>query len=51
MEEVGLGLYPDKTRIVYRQDGRRRAEQEHTSFSFLGYAFRARGRAARTAGT
>jgi RNA-directed DNA polymerase len=35
----------------YCMDGRRRAEHEHTSFTFLGYAFRARGRAARTAGT
>ena len=41
--EVGLRLHPDKTRIVYCKDGRRRAEHEHTSFTFLGYAFRARG--------
>ena len=43
MQEVGLRLHPDKTRIVYCKDGRRRAEHEHTSFTFLGYAFRARG--------
>jgi RNA-directed DNA polymerase len=43
MNEVGLRLHPDKTRIVYCKDGRRRAEHEHTSFAFLGYAFRARG--------
>jgi RNA-directed DNA polymerase len=43
MAEVGLRLHPDKTRIVYCKDGRRRAEHEHTSFTFLGYAFRARG--------
>ena len=43
MSEVGLRLHPDKTRIVYCKDGRRRAEHEHTSFTFLGYAFRARG--------
>jgi RNA-directed DNA polymerase len=41
--EVGLRLHPDKTRIVYCKDGRRRGEHEHTSFTFLGYAFRARG--------
>ena len=41
--EVGLRLHPEKTRIVYCKDGRRRAEREHTSFTFLGYAFRARG--------
>ena len=34
MGAVGLGLYPHKTRIVYCQDGRRRAEHEHTSFAF-----------------
>ena len=43
MEEVGLRLHPDKTRIVYCQDGRRRGEHEHTSFTFLGFTFRARG--------
>jgi RNA-directed DNA polymerase len=43
MNEVGLRLHPDKTRIVYCQDGQRRAEHEHVSFTFLGYAFRARG--------
>jgi RNA-directed DNA polymerase len=43
INEVGLRLHPDKTRIVYCKDGRRRAEHEHTSFTFLGYAFRARG--------
>jgi len=43
MQEVGLTLNPDKTRIVYCKDGRRRGEHEHTSFTFLGYAFRGRG--------
>jgi RNA-directed DNA polymerase len=43
MSEVGLRLHPDKTRIVYCEDDRRRAEHEYTSFTFLGYAFRARG--------
>jgi hypothetical protein len=43
MNEVGLRLHPEKTRIVYCKDGQRRAEHEHTSFTFLGYAFRARG--------
>jgi RNA-directed DNA polymerase len=51
INEVGLRLHPDKTRIVYCQDGRRRAEHEHTSFTFLGYAFRARGARSKTAGT
>ena len=43
MAEVGLQLHPDKTRIVYCQDrNRRRKDCEHTSFTFLGYTFRAR---------
>ncbi len=42
MGEVGLRLHPDKTRIVYCKDGRRRGQHEHTSFTFLGYAFRPR---------
>src|SRR6185369_13361452 len=31
-----------KTRIVYCQDANRRDAAEHTSFTFLGYTFRAR---------
>lgn len=42
MEQVGLRLHPDKTRIVYCQDGRRRASYEHTDFTFLGFTFRQR---------
>jgi RNA-directed DNA polymerase len=38
----GLQLHPDKTRIVYCQDGKRRSAHEHRSFTFLGYTFRAR---------
>jgi group II intron reverse transcriptase/maturase len=43
MAQVGLTLHPDKTRIVYCKDGRRTGSGEHTSFTFLGYTFRARG--------
>jgi RNA-directed DNA polymerase len=43
MAEVGLQLNPVKTRIVYCKDGRRRLDHEHTSFTFLGFTFRARG--------
>ncbi|MFE3281477.1 reverse transcriptase domain-containing protein, partial [Nocardia sp. NPDC059239] len=39
MESVGLQLHPDKTRIVYCKDSRRRGSFEHTSFTFLGYTF------------
>jgi RNA-directed DNA polymerase len=43
MQRVGLRLHPDKTRIVYCKDGKRRGWYEHTSFMFLGFCFRARG--------
>jgi RNA-directed DNA polymerase len=42
MDEVGLRLHPAKTRIVYCRDGKRQSSYEHTSFTFLGYTFRAR---------
>jgi group II intron reverse transcriptase/maturase len=42
MSEVGLRLHPDKTRVVYCKDGTRRGSHEHTSFTFLGFTFRAR---------
>jgi len=42
LQEVGLRLHPDKTRIVYCKDSSRREKHEHTSFTFLGYTFRAR---------
>ena len=42
MRQVGLSLHPDKTKIVYCRDGRRRQRAEHTAFTFLGYTFRAR---------
>jgi RNA-directed DNA polymerase len=43
MEQVGLQLHPDKTKIVYCKDAARRATYEHTAFTFLGYTFRPRG--------
>jgi RNA-directed DNA polymerase len=42
MEQAGLSLHPDKTKIIYCKDGNRRGSYEHTSFTFLGYEFRAR---------
>jgi len=42
MEQVGLRLHPDKTRIVYCKDGKRRGHHEHTGFTFLGFSFRVR---------
>lgn len=42
MESVGLRLHPDKTKIVYCKDRKRRFDYEVTSFTFLGYTFRPR---------
>lgn len=42
MVEVGLLLHPGKTKVVYCKDQNRRGDHEHTSFTFLGYTFRAR---------
>ena len=42
MEEVGLRLNPDKTRIVYCKDSNRRGRHGHISFTFLGFTFRPR---------
>lgn len=42
MEDVGLRLHPDKTKIVYCKDRKRRFDYEATSFTFLGYTFRPR---------
>jgi RNA-directed DNA polymerase len=39
---LGLELHPDKTKIVFCRDAKRRGNYEHTSFDFLGYTFRAR---------
>lgn len=38
----GLTLHPEKTRLVYCKDGRRREEHLHTKFDFLGFSFHAR---------
>jgi RNA-directed DNA polymerase len=39
---VGLQLHPDKTRIVYCKDDRRRLDYGQVTFTFCGYAFRPR---------
>lgn len=40
--ECGLELHPEKTKIVYCQDGRRKGCHQNTKFKFLGYEFRRR---------
>lgn len=42
LEECGLKLHPDKTRIVYCKDSDRREEYSAVSYQFLGYTFRPR---------
>ena len=43
MEQVGLRLHPDKTKIVYCKDQRRRLDYDGlTAFTFLGFTFRTR---------
>lgn len=42
LEQVGLELHPDKTRIVYCKDADRTGSYELTKFTFLGYEFRPR---------
>lgn len=42
LQEVGLELHPDKTRIVYCKDVNRYAEHHTIQFTFLGYTFRPR---------
>lgn len=37
-----LEAHPDKTRIVYCRDDRRKQDHEHIQFDFLGYSFRPR---------
>jgi group II intron reverse transcriptase/maturase len=54
MVAVGLELHPDKTKIVYCQDNKRRERfpkaEVHTSFTFLGFTFRPRKARAKDGG-
>ncbi len=50
LSSLGLQLHPDKTRIVYCKDGRRRRDYPCTSFTFLGYTFQPRGAKTRDEG-
>ncbi len=40
--KCGLTLHPDKTKIVYCKDAKRKKKYDKTSFDFLGYTFRGR---------
>lgn len=39
MQECGLELHPEKTKIVYCKDSNRKRTAEHIKFDFLGYTF------------
>lgn len=40
--ECKLEIHPEKTKIIYCKDGRRKGEYQNTKFNFLGYEFRRR---------
>jgi RNA-directed DNA polymerase len=42
LQECGLEIHPDKTRIVYCKDDRRKKSHGYESFDFLGFTFRPR---------
>lgn len=42
LADIGLQLHPDKTRIVYCKDYKRRQAFGQVSFTFCGYTFRPR---------
>ena len=42
LQDCGLEMHPEKTRIVYCKDSRRTKNYEHIQFDFLGYTFRPR---------
>jgi RNA-directed DNA polymerase len=41
-EQCGLKLHPDKTKVVYCKDSRRKGNYPQIKFDFLGYCFRPR---------
>ena len=42
LQDCGLEMHPQKTRVVYCKDSRRTQTYEHIQFDFLGYTFRPR---------
>jgi len=42
LTQCKLELHPEKTRIVYCKDGKRKGSYEHERFDFLGFTFRPR---------
>lgn len=50
LRQCKLEAHPDKTRIVYCRDSRRRKDHQHIQFDFLGYSFRPRSAKNRRSG-
>ena len=42
LTQCKLELHPEKARIVYCKDGKRKGSYEHERFDFLGFTFRPR---------
>ena len=42
LQDCGLEMHPEKTRVVYCKDSKRMGTHEHVTFDFLGYTFRPR---------
>jgi len=51
LDECGLWLHRDKTRVVFCPQDGRVGSAEHTAFTFLGYTFRQRTARRRTGGS
>ncbi len=43
LEECGLQMHPEKTKIVYCKDDHRKGDYPNQKFDFLGYGFQPRG--------
>jgi len=50
LSQCGLELHPQKTKIVYCKDDRRKGQHQNERFDFLGYTFRPRGAKRRNGG-
>jgi len=42
MQQIGLELHPEKTKIVYCKDYRRKGKHPNVKFDFLGYSYQPR---------
>ena len=50
MQNCGLELHPEKTKIVYCKDYKRTGNHEHVKFDFLGYTFKPRSSKSKESG-